>query len=80
MTWEALPNKTETISPNIEFYISTGSYHPNELADYTQVQTDAAKLTKDSFSGFAATVTLLENGTWQVTPGKPSLNIEAHAY
>ena len=73
MTWEASPSKKDTISPNVTFYINTGSFHPNTLADYSAVQDAPAALGKDNFDGFDATVILNRNGRFDVQSGAPSI-------
>ncbi|WP_242184980.1 hypothetical protein [Sphingomonas sp. CARO-RG-8B-R24-01] len=73
MTWSPTPNQSRTLTPQLKFYVSAGTYGESTLADWTQVSNDAAQLSvPSSFSNFAATVTLLNNGTWSVTPGKPT--------
>jgi hypothetical protein len=71
MSWEALPNTKVSISPNVKFYINTGTFHPNTLADYTVIKQKAAELGKNDFKGFAATVILKEDGTFDKFPGAP---------
>ncbi|MBF4264810.1 hypothetical protein EAY73_23645, partial [Vibrio anguillarum] len=57
MSWEARPGKQVSIAPEVKFYISTGDYTANKLADYTTVSDNSAELTLDKFKGGAATVT-----------------------
>jgi len=72
MTWSPSPNQTRTLTPKLSFYVSVGSFGDSELVDWTQVSNNAAQISvPTSFSANACTVTLLNNGTWSVTPGKP---------
>jgi hypothetical protein len=70
-TWEALPSTTVNISPILKFYINTGNYRANQLADFTTIQNESASIETMQFSGFEATVTLNDNGTFTVTSGAP---------
>ena len=89
MSWSPSPNQNRTLTPKLSFYVSTGAFGSSTLADWTQVSNDSAKVSvPGSFSAGACTVTLLNNGTWKITPGKPTalmlmsdlgfLNSEAH--
>ncbi|WP_238542194.1 hypothetical protein [Sphingomonas sp. PAMC 26621] len=73
MTWSPSPSQSRTLTPKLSFYVSIGSFGDSTLADWTQVSNEAALLTvPNSFKAGAATVTLLNDGTWSVTPGKPA--------
>ncbi len=72
MTWSPSPNQSRTLTPKLSFYISVGSFGSSTLADWTQVSNDSAQVSvPGSFTGGACTVTLLNNGKWKITPGKP---------
>lgn len=72
MTWSPSPGQTRTLTPKLEFYVNVGSFGSSTLADWTEVGNDAAVLSvPSSFLNGSATVTYLNDGTWQVTPGKP---------
>ncbi|MBF4333307.1 hypothetical protein EAY29_24095, partial [Vibrio anguillarum] len=71
MSWEARPGKQVSIAPEVKFYISTGDYTANKLADYTTVSDNSAELTLDKFKGGAATVTYTASGDWKITAGRP---------
>jgi hypothetical protein len=73
MTWSPSPNQSRTLTPKLSFYVSVGSFGDSTLADWTQVSNQSAQLSvPGSFSAGAATVTYLNNGKWQITPGKPA--------
>ena len=89
MSWSPSPNQNRTLTPKLSFYVSTGAFGSSTLADWTTVSNDSAKVSvPGSFSAGACTVTLLNNGTWKITPGKPTalmlmsdlgfLNSDAH--
>lgn len=72
MTWSPSPNQTRTLTPKLTFYISVGTFGVSTLADWDDVSNAAATLSvPGSFNAGACTVTLLNNGTWTVKPGKP---------
>lgn len=73
MSWAPDPQDTTTLTPKLSFYISTGSFGSNTLADWTTVSNDAARIsTPNDFLRNECTVTLTSSGDWVVTPGKPS--------
>lgn len=71
MSWEAQPSDLVSISPNLKFFVNTGSFTANTLADYTSVKRNAAEINEDSFDGYSVTVTLEETGKWSVKRGRP---------
>lgn len=72
MTWSPSPNQSRTLTPKLSFYISVGDFGSSTLADWTQVSNDSAVVAvPGSFNAGSATVTLLNNGKWSVSPGKP---------
>ena len=71
VTWSPSPNETSTITPKFGFYISTGSYRSENLADIASISRDAVKVELNDFSQLEATVTLTSTGELIVTPGKP---------
>lgn len=72
VTWSPKPAQTRTLTPELAFYVSAGSYHSNGLASWDDVAADAAVITvPDSFAAMSCTVTHYEQGKWSVTPGPP---------
>lgn len=80
MTWSPAPGVTRTLEPKFSFYISTGSFDYNSLAQWTDVSSQAATVELSDFKQFNCTVTLLPNGKWDVTPGRPPQKVSAQAY
>lgn len=81
MTWAPDPKDARTITPKLTFYISTGDFGSNELADWTTVSTDAAEVTSRDFDEqLNATVTLLSDGSFSVNPGKPKISPKADLF
>lgn len=72
VTWAPSPNEDSTITPKFAFYIATGNYTSNGLADITTISDTSAKVTLDQFKNLEATVTLNSKGDFIVTPGRPS--------
>ncbi len=72
LTWSPNPSDTNIITPKFAFYIATGSYSNNSLADITVISNTSARVELTDFQNLEATVTLTSTGTWEVTPGKPS--------
>lgn len=74
VTWKPEANTTYTITPKLTFYISTGSYSSNSLADITQVSETAAKcnIDQDFDEIKECTVTYTEEGEWIVKKGRPT--------
>jgi hypothetical protein len=72
MTWSPSPNQNRTLTPKLSFYVSVGSFGSSKLAEWTQVSNESAVVNvPGSFTAGACTVTLLNNGKWKITPGKP---------
>lgn len=71
MTWSPNPQTTRTLTPKFKFYVTTGTYGENELASWQTVSNHAAEISPRDFQHNQATVTLTEDGSWKVTPGKP---------
>ncbi|CAB1275761.1 hypothetical protein [Candidatus Nitrosacidococcus tergens] len=73
MTWSPDPGETRTLVPKLEFYIATGTFGENVLADWTSVSSDPAIITEDDFSAGntgEATVVRTKSGGWDVYTGK----------
>lgn len=71
VTWAPSPNEDSTITPKFAFYIATGDYTSNSLADINSISSTSAKVTLDRFKNLEATVTLDSSGRFIVTPGRP---------
>ncbi|QLK61117.1 hypothetical protein GE278_10260 [Enterobacteriaceae bacterium Kacie_13] len=70
VTWSPDPEQTYRIQPKVQFYVATGNFESNKLADITAISSKAANITGDSFDGNnECTVTLKTNGQWLVEPG-----------
>jgi hypothetical protein len=75
MTWSPSPKQVRTITPRLSFYVATGDFGSNQLASWTQVSVGQADVVvPDNFSGKAATVTYLGDGSWSVTSGPPPVS------
>lgn len=70
ITWSPSPNSVYTIEPKFAFYIATGDYTANELANITTISGSSAPVGDADFLNLETTVTLLADGTWDVTPGR----------
>jgi hypothetical protein len=80
VTWAPDPSETYAIKPKVQFYISTGSFVSNTLANMTSVSTKAAPITEDSFDGNnECTVTLLTNGKWLIEKGNTNLKLSSNS-
>jgi hypothetical protein len=74
LTWAPVANTTVTITPNLQFYIATGSFQSNTLANMTTVSNDSQLVSLNDFdSSLNCTVTLSPSGTWSVVPGMPGI-------
>lgn len=74
VTWAPIAGATNTITPNLQFYIATGSYSANTLANMTTVSTQSQVVNLTDFdNAFNCTVTLSSSGLWSVAPGTPPL-------
>lgn len=72
MTWSPNPRKTRTLTPKLKFYVAVGSYDSNDLADWTDISNDSAKISvPSSFKYNKTTVTYTSTGEWLVTSGEP---------
>jgi hypothetical protein len=72
MSWSPSPQTTRTLTPKLKFYVATGSFGNNQLADWTTVSTSSAEIAvPHDFKYNQTTVTLTANGSWVVSPGKP---------
>jgi hypothetical protein len=77
MTWSPDPSDKRTLSPKLSFYVNTGSFGSNELANWTEVNSHAATIElRDFDSRREVTVTLTETGEWNVTPGRPPPSLQ----
>ncbi|TPG39993.1 hypothetical protein [Flavobacterium pectinovorum] len=70
VTWSPYPNEQCLITPNLSFYIATGSFKSNELADLATISGQSAKVELRDFKNFEVTVTLNSRGQWMVQPGR----------
>ncbi|PCH65947.1 MAG: hypothetical protein COC04_00530 [Gammaproteobacteria bacterium] len=76
-TWSPEPGATVTIEPKLTFYIGTGNYSSNQLANFTEVSTVSAAVPLSKFDLLGeATVTLDSESNWVVTSGAPSSSNE----
>jgi type IV secretory pathway TrbD component len=72
MSWSPIPLTTQTLTPNLTFYVTVGSFGGNTLASWNDVTTNSVTISvPSSFSGSDCTVTYNVNGTWTVFPGRP---------
>ncbi len=70
VTWSPYPNEQHVITPKFSFYISTGSFQSDKLADLTKISKKAAKIELSDFRNQEVTVTLTSSGDWIVQPGR----------
>lgn len=70
VTWSPYPNEQCLITPKLSFYIATGSFRSNELADLATISRRSAKVELSDFKNFEVTVTLTSSGDWMVQPGR----------
>ncbi|WP_316636379.1 hypothetical protein [uncultured Flavobacterium sp.] len=70
VTWSPSPNELFIITPKFSFYISTGSFASDELADLATIPKDSAKIELSNFKNSEVTVTLTSAGKWLVQPGR----------
>ena len=74
VTWSPQPGKKYGIKPKVKFYIATGEFKSNVLADINVVSAKSAVITEASFDGNQeCTVTMGKDGRWSVTPGGPDV-------
>lgn len=72
LTWAPQAGKTTTLTPKLEFYIATGDYERNTLADLSIISTKSQSISLTDFDkAFDCTVTLDSSGIWSVASGKP---------
>ncbi|MDF7775231.1 hypothetical protein P1X14_08235 [Sphingomonas sp. AOB5] len=70
MTWSPAPGQTLTMTPVLNFYVTTGNFSNNALTDWDTIQQNSAYVSVPTdFAQNACTVTLTSNGNWNVTPG-----------
>lgn len=73
MTWSPTPQTTRTLTPTLTFYIATGEYGSNALASWDDISSNSVAVSvPNSFQGDSCTVTLLADGVWVQTPGRPA--------
>jgi hypothetical protein len=78
MSWSPDPGTKRIIKPKLEFYVTTGNFDSNTMADWTTVSTDAQKVVAPSdFKLGATTVTRTDTGGWNITPGGPPNSTKA---
>ena len=74
LTWSPDPSTAYITMPNVSFYVTTGKYQTNTLANISAIALNAAHLTASDFDGnLECTVTLNADGTWSKNAGKPAL-------
>lgn len=74
VTWSPDPSQRYRIEPKVQFYVATGSYESNQLADITAISATSASIDEDSFDGNnECTVTLKSDGNWIVEPGNTNV-------
>ncbi|ELX09921.1 hypothetical protein Jab_2c20050 [Janthinobacterium sp. HH01] len=74
VTWKPSPDDDCIITPKFAFYIATGSFASNKLADMTTVSVHSAKVTLEDFSrANEAWVVLDSKGKWHVSKTDPAL-------
>ncbi|WKZ93937.1 hypothetical protein P0E69_08695 [Chimaeribacter arupi] len=86
VTWSPKADQQYYVTPNFEFYISTGRFSENTLADITNIAASSATVTLKDFDGNReCTVVRTPNGEWEVHKGnlnQPTLLaklLDAHA-
>lgn len=85
VTWEPNPGDITTITPTLSFYVATGTFSKNALAEMNTVSGDCATISTDQFSGSnEAWVALDDQGYWHVYSSNPDnasvdLLIQSHA-
>lgn len=80
VTWSPDPSETYRIKPKVQFYVATGSFESNTLADITAISSQSAPVTADSFDGNnECTVTLLSTGKWLVEPGNTNQIVNSNS-
>lgn len=72
ITWDPSPNNEYTVTPKIKFYIATGNFTSNTLADINDISITSAVVSLSKFTNLETTVTLNSDGTWDVTNGAPT--------
>ncbi len=73
MSWSPKPNQKRTLIPKLKFYVSTGDFDSNSLADWNDVSNTSIEIdVPSSFLYGDCTVTYDQSGNWSQTPGKPS--------
>lgn len=72
ITWIPEPNTQFLIRPKLTFFVATGNFQSNVLADISLISRDAQMVTESDFDLGKATVTLEMDGTFSVRPGAPS--------
>ena len=73
MTWSPDAGQTRILTPNLTFYVATGPYGSNQLADYDEFSNTSAVIKAPaSFDQLnRCTVTYTQSGGWKVTQGMP---------
>lgn len=88
VTWVPNPGDVTTITPTLSFYVATGSFSANALAEMNTISVDSATISTSQFSGSnEAWVVLDDSGYWHVYSSNPTssgnanvaLLIESHA-
>jgi hypothetical protein len=73
VTWSPDPNMTRTIALRLNFYVVSGNYSSNVLANFNEFSNSSALIeVPNGFKRNKSTVTYTASGSWLVTPGEPT--------
>lgn len=79
VTWVPNPGDVTTITPTLSFYVATGTFSANKLAEMNTVSGDCATISTTQFSGSnEAWVVLDDQGFWHVYSSKPTSSRNAN--
>lgn len=81
VSWSPDANQIYRIKPKVKFFVATGTYSSDTLADIAGISRTSANISEANFDGnLECTVTLKADRTWSVEPGPPvSLRAAAEA-
>ncbi|NHZ61488.1 hypothetical protein [Massilia genomosp. 1] len=72
VTWAPNPGDVTTITPTLSFYVATGTFSANALAEMNTISGDCATISTNQFSGSnEAWVMLDSQGYWHVSSTNP---------
>lgn len=69
-TWSPGANEKYIIVPKFRFFVTTGSFTENSLADINVISNGSVAIERSDFLNFEATVKLTSRGTWELFKGK----------